>query len=252
MIKNYNQLVENWQLKTKDTVMDLDACLSNFRIMFAYNSNAIENPETTYHDTREIFENGQVLGYTGELRTLFEIHNQKITYEYLLPLIFNKTPLTIDLIEAIHKKLMNGCYDETRYSKGERPGAFKANDYIVGDNVETPAEDVPEEIEELCNEINNARNADPLTLAAYFHLNFESIHPFADGNGRVGRTLMNYILMINNHPPMIIYNEDKKTYYLALAVFDKTGNLEGFKEFLKEQSCKTWALRPKIKKGLTL
>ena len=69
----------------------------------------------------------------------------------------------------------------------------------------------------------------------------EQIHPFADGNGRVGRTIMNYYLMTHNYPPAIIYNEDKSPYYLALAVFDKAGEIDGFIQFLKEQTIKTWS-----------
>lgn len=54
----------------------------------------------------------------------------------------------------------------------------------------------------------------------------EAIHPFADGNGRLGRTLMNYYLITHNYLPTIIYSEDKNDYYLALAIFDKTGHVE--------------------------
>ena len=72
-------------------------------------------------------------------------------------------------------------------------------------------------------------------------MNFESIHPFADGNGRVGRTLLNYYLMTHDYPPTIIYNEDKELYYMGLTVFDKTGQIDGFVKFLQEQSEKTWS-----------
>ena len=54
---------------------------------------------------------------------------------------------------------------------------------------------------------------------------------------------MNYYLMLRDHPPVIIYNEDKQTYYLGLAVFDKTSQLDGFREFLKEETVKTWTMK---------
>ncbi|MGE9963813.1 Fic family protein [Fusicatenibacter saccharivorans] len=55
------------------------------------------------------------------------------------------------------------------------------------------------------------------------HLRFEEIHPFAGGNGRVGRTLLNYYLMTHDYPPMILYSEDKRTYYMALLFTIKRG-----------------------------
>lgn len=100
------------------------------------------------------------------------------------------------------------------------------------------------------NEVNQSE-ADVLTTAAYLHLNFESIHPFADGNGRVGRILMNYYLMTHGYPPTIIHNEDKGIYYMALTVFDKTEKLDDFVEHIKEQTIKTWNKNRKILKSLS-
>lgn len=238
--KSYDEIVKEWQSKPIQTEQDLETALSNFRILFAYHSNVIENEEVTYHDTREIFENGKVINFTGDLRTLFEIKNQKICFDFLKKPILQKEILTEEFVKKVHKRLMDGCYDEVRYEKGERPGKYKIHDYGVGDGIGAYPEDVAEEMQDLLNEINEFTGKNILTAAAYFHLRFESIHPFADGNGRVGRTLMNYFLMTHNHPPMIIYNEDKQTYYMALSVFDKTEEISGFVRFLKEQTEKTW------------
>ena len=237
---DYENILEYWQNQNLKTEDDIRTILDNFKILFAYNSNKIENEETSYHNTREIFENGKVINYTGDLRTLFEIQNQKESFDYLIDKIVNKKPITKDLILGLHNTLCKGCYDETRYNKGERPGTFKINDYGVGDDIGVYPEEVEGAIVDLCNELQESEGADPLTIAAYLHLQFESIHPFADGNGRVGRTLMNYYLMIHNYPPTIIYDEDKKTYYMALAVYDKADDINGFMQFIKEQTVKTW------------
>ena len=238
---SYSEIVASWQNKVVTKREELMAKLQNFRIVFAYNSNKIENPETTYHNTREIFENGKVINFTGDIRTIFEIQNQKECFDFLADKILNREPITKELILQTHEKLMKGCYDETRYLKGERPGSFKKHDYVTGDDVGELPENVESEIDFLCNELNENEGKNPLKIATYFHLNFESIHPFADGNGRLGRTLLNYYLMIHDYPPTIIYNEDKDVYYMALEVFDKTGQINGFEKFLQEQTEKTWS-----------
>lgn len=61
-----------------------------------------------------------------------------------------------------------------------------------------------------------------------------------DGNGRVGRTLLNYFLMTHGLPPTVIFDEDKETYYECLLVFDKTEKMDAFVQFLQEQTEKTW------------
>ncbi len=238
---NYTETLQNWRSVPVNTVAELDAKLESFRILFAYNSNKIENKRTSYHIACEIFENGKVINYTGDLRTLYEIQNQKSCYEFLREKIVKRVPVTIDLIKSVHQELMHGCYDERRWELGERPGEFKKRDYEVGDGIGVSPESVEFELNGLLEELKSVPKDKVLTAAAYFHLRFESIHPFADGNGRVGRTLLNYYLMINDYPPAIIYDEDKQAYYMALTVFDKTEQISGFEAFLKEETCKTWA-----------
>ena len=77
--------------------------------------------------------------------------------------------------------------------------------------------------------------------AAYFHAKFENIHPFADGNGRVGRLAMNYLLVLHGHPPIIIHEEDRRDYYDALEAWDTRQELEALLSFLRTQTEKTWA-----------
>ena len=75
------------------------------------------------NDTREIFENGQVLNYTGNPRALFEQQNQKLCYEALKFKNSDKEPLSLELIREVHRILTSGTYDERRYIvNGERPG----------------------------------------------------------------------------------------------------------------------------------
>lgn len=238
----YNKAVELWQSYKIASAEVLDKYLDSFRILFAFHSGKIENGEITYHDTREIFENGRVVGYTGSPRALFEQQNQKLCHEFLKEKIVEKEPLSIELIKEIHKVLTGGTYDESSYVENEeRPGEFKKHDYVTGiHEVGSPAEDVERDLTELIAEVNAYEGKDILKAAAYFHAGFEYIHPFADGNGRVGRTLMNYYLMIHNHPPLIVYDEDKRLYYECLQKYDETEELNSLYEFFRYEMEKTW------------
>jgi Fic family protein len=250
-LKLYNKAVELWQSYKIVSAADLDKYLDSFRILFAFHSGKIENEEINYHDTREIFENGMVTGYTGNPRALFEQQNQKMCYELLKDKIVKKEPLSIELVKEIHRVLTGGTYDERRYIENEeRPGEFKKRDYVTGVlEVGSPAEDVENDMIQLIAEVNSYEEKDILKAAAYFHARFEYIHPFADGNGRVGRTLMNYYLMTHSHPPLIIYNEDKRLHYECLQKYDEAEDIDPIYEFLKYETEKTWEKALALAKG---
>ena len=238
----YEQIVEMWKNRHVVSAKDIDSALYNFRILFAYNSGKIENDGVTYHDTREIFENGRAVGFTGDPRALFELGNQKLCYEFLKRKITSREPLTIDLVLETHAALAGGTYDERRYvERGERPGAFKINDYMIGrEEAGSPPESVRGDIAELLDEMNGFRGEDIIKAAAYFHCKFENIHPFADGNGRVGRTLLNYFLMTRDFPPLIVHEDERAGYYAALESFDRDSDISPMRAFLSAQLERTW------------
>ena len=139
--------------------------------------------------------------------------------------------------------MTEGTYDERRYIvNGERPGEFKKHDYVTGKNeVGSPPDEVENDLAELIEEVNAIGAKAPLKAGAYLHARFENIHPFADGNGRVGRTLLNYWLMINNYPPTIVYEEACRAYYDALQAYDEQEDLTPLVQFLEAQTVKTWS-----------
>jgi Fic family protein len=242
-VSNYEKIVKFWQGLHIKTEADLETYLDSFKVLFAYNSNKIENINTTYEDTYEIFDKGKVSNYTGDVRTLTEIQNQKAAYQRLVKAVIAKEPITEELVLEFHRIITEGTYDERRIERDERPGEYKRHHYVVGINEAGAApETVSEEIVELLDKIATAdvKAKDLLAAAAYFHSKFEDIHPFADGNGRTGRVLLNYFLIANNHPPVTIYDEDRGAYYLALDAFHACQDIRPLHEFIEQQTVKTW------------
>ena len=115
----------------------------------------------------------------------------------------------------------------------------------------SPPEAVESDLTELVAEVTESGGTAPLKAGAYLHARFEYIHPFADGNGRVGRTLLNYWLMINDHPPLIVYDEDKRAYYDALRQYDEAEALSPLVDFFMEQTAKTWRRALELAEGQT-
>ena len=253
----YQKAVQLWESSAIGTPASLTHSLDSFRVLFAYHSGKIENDAIKYNDTHEIFHNDKVSSFTGNPRTLFEQQNQKTCYEFLVPKIIAKEPVSMDLVKEVHAILTAGTYDERRFlEKGERPGQFKKHDYVTGLlEVGSAPDDVPQDIALLLTEIVDLKageQIDPKTLlkaATYFHARFEYIHPFADGNGRVGRTLLNYFLMINNHPPLIVYEEDRAQYFEGLCAYDRGEDLEPLFTFFVFAIEKTWGKRLKRDQG---
>lgn len=241
-MERYQKAVALWQRRQIRTDAELAEALNGHSVSFAYHSGNLENAHITYNDTREIFDHDGVTSYTGDLRTLFEIRNAKDANELFLQAFRERRALDEQLVKEFQKCLTQNTYDTRRYQLGERPGAYKRHDYVTGKNeIGAAPEDVPEKMRELLDELHDIPADRLLRAAAYYHVKFENIHPFADGNGRTGRITMNYFLVLNGHPPITIHQEDRKAYYAALEAWDERQELLPMESFLMEQTVKTWA-----------
>ena len=173
-----------------------------------YNSNAIENSTLTLDETERILLQ-QELSRNVTVREVFEARNLARVVEYTR----NKAAageLTRDLIVLLHQMLIGGIDDEIA-------GRFRrTGEYVrVGTHI-APA---PERIEPMMAAAlrDYASDLDSYFLdkIALFHLRFETIHPFCDGNGRMGRVLINFQLYRLGLPPVILRDKDKDIYYQA-------------------------------------
>ena len=217
----------------------------HFLLRLVSELNQLEGIGVDYNRTRELFENESVSNYTGDVRDLYSVMNNKNVAEYLEAEFANRSPVTVPLILEVHKLIMFGSLDNHRYNEnGERAGTFKKHDYCVGRyDIGAIPEETPAMMEELC-ELCTDESHDPLKVATTFHCFFQNIHLFADGNGRVGRWLLNYFLVLRGHPPVIIDAEVKDEYYKCLEAFDRDedyGKLYALLRRCTVSSYKAWA-----------
>ena len=184
------------------------------QVNFSYNSNKIEGSRLTSDQTEAIFDTSSFIPKSNdliELDDLIEVKNHFKLFDYMLDNVDKK--LTKEIIIEMNKILKRNTSDEDnpRYNVG----GFKVVPNIIGvvNIIDTTApEEVEEAIETLLNEYNSKSNV-TLENIIDFHYKFEKIHPFGDGNGRVGRMIMFKECLKNNIMPFIVLDEDK-TYYM--------------------------------------
>lgn len=198
----------------------------HFLVLFTTETNRIENINISYNDTRELFETETLSKYSGSLRAVMSVANNKAVASHLNDCLAHRTTITPDFILDVHRILMFASMDEHRFhDNGERAGTWKVHDYGVGKlSVGSTPEEVPGAIAALCDMLSDTEGKDPVKVASALLCHFEHIHPFADGNGRVGRWLVNYYLASHGHTPVVFYSEDKQEYYAALEWFDREGD----------------------------
>jgi Fic family protein len=171
-----------------------------------YNSNAIEGSTAGRRETAMIINEG-IVPKNISLRELYEAKNHKKALEFLLSY---RGDVNEGLIKKIHWILMENI-DEKRGKYREVPV------FITGSDIKLPShEEVPKLMKKIIVWYKQNKKTYPVELAALFSMKFVSIHPFTDGNGRVCRLLMNYILKKNNYPEINIYVKDRNNYLRAV------------------------------------
>ena len=185
--------------------------LKNFVIEFAYNTTSIEGNTIKLSEVRSLLEEG----LTPKNKTLREIYDLQNTEKVFLSLFELKEEINHELIQRIHSELLENIDARKSYRITE-VRVIKANFKA------TPAPYVKADMDLLLKfYYENKNKLHPLVLAVIFHHKFEKIHPFMDGNGRTGRMLLNYILLRNNYPPLIILNKERREYLDVLKKVDK-------------------------------
>lgn len=218
--------------------------MQKFRLDWNYHSNHLEGNSLTYGETKALL----LFGVTAQgkpLKDTLEITGHNEAINWVLEMIQGERPLTENFIRELHSLLLKDSYKDSKNVDGKIvPRKITSGKYKETPNhVETVTgeifyfaspEETPAKMYDLLNWYKlktEDKEVNPLLVAAEFHYKFIRIHPFDDGNGRVARILMNFILMQFSFPPVIIKTEDKTNYFAALQLAD-AGNIEPFINYI--------------------
>lgn len=221
--------------------------MQKFRLDWDYHSNHLEGNSLSYGETKALI----MFGITAQgkpLKDHFEITGHDEAIKWVIEVVKGDYPLTETFIRELHVLLLKEPYerpaitpDSKETTKRIEVGRYKTQpNHVLTKTGEifrfaTP-EETPALMHDLINwyrEKKNNPETNSILLAAEFHYKFIRIHPFDDGNGRMARILMNFILMQFGYPPVIIKTDDKGNYFSALQQAD-SGIIEPFIEYVAQ------------------
>lgn len=210
-----------------------------------YNSNAIENSTLTLRQTEQILlelesEHG------ASLRELFEAKNLARVEAYTREKITHQD-IDIPFILLLHQLLLANINDAIA-------GRFrKRNEFVrVGTHIGAPPHTITTRMNQALTTYSSSVTSFPIDRISRFHVEFEQIHPFVDGNGRIGRVLINYQLGQYGFPNIIIFNKEKHRYYRACSSYTDDGSTKHMEYVINLALIESLQKRIAYLKGLTI
>ena len=212
-------LLEEKEIKLKGSLYHLT------QINFSYNSNHIEGSKLTEEQTRFIYETNSFISDKEKVVPIDDINETINHFKCFNYILENVNILDENLIKALHKIFKNNTSDSQK--ECFKVGDYKLKANFIGNSKTTNPSSVSKEIKKLLDGYNS-KSKITFDDIVDFHYRFESIHPFQDGNGRVGRLIMFKECLRNDIIPFIIDEEHKLFYYRGLKNYkeDKTYLIE--------------------------
>lgn len=208
--------------------------MQKFRLDWNYHSNHLEGNSLTFGETKNLILHG-ITAQGKPLKDHFEITGHNEALNLVIDIVKEERPITENFIRELHELLLKEPYyvDAITADGAPTKKLIQVGKYKTSPNhVKTSTGEIfrfaePEETHAKMHDLlqwyniwKNYEGTNPIILAAEFHYKFIIIHPFDDGNGRLARILMNFILMSFNYPPVIIKTDDKQNYFFALRQAD--------------------------------
>lgn len=197
-----------------------------FCSQFTHDSTGIEGNTLTFLETSHLLFEG-IVPKEKSLREIHEVINHKKAFDYMLNY---RGDIIKEFILKLHQLVVANTLREDLNSQ---LGKYRTVQVFIGTSIPPSPKEVSGQMTNLLKWYSkNKDKLHPLILAAHFHTEFEKIHPFIDGNGRVGRLLMNFILYKNKYPMINISKKDRFKYYEVLQKAQYKNNYQPFITFL--------------------
>lgn len=200
--------------------------------MMTYNSNKIEGSTLTEDQTASLFDTGVITPTNEIIRTkdIEEANGHFAMFNHMLKTL--EQPLSEKLIKEFHYMLKYGVFEDLL--NGYPVGEYKNRRNLVSNIKTTLPENVENEMQKLLKEydINKKHSLEEIAL---FHVKYETIHPFQDGNGRTGRMIVFRECLKNKLIPLIVKDENKSQYYDALKNYQVMGNFDKLEKYFKSE-----------------
>ena len=236
-MRSIEDVMNEWNALQPLSDRDREMLSRRFTIDFNYNSNHIEGNTLTYGQTELLLLFGKIVG-EADVRDVHEMTASNVGLKIMKEeALLKETPLTQHFIRTLHKTLLREDYTVYRTLPGGvqtsyviHAGQYKTRPNSVitryGDRFEYASpEETPALMSDLVDWYNDAERSGkftPIELAAIFHYRYIRIHPFEDGNGRIARLMVNYILTRHDYPMIVVRSRKKKQYIEALHRTDLT------------------------------
>ncbi len=226
--------LERWNALHPLSDADRIRLQNKFMLDFNYNSNHIEGNTLTYGQTEVLLLFGEVIG-SGKLKDFEDMKAHNLCLNLMIQEAKSDKPLTEAFIRELHHTMLREDYEVPVKTPTGAVSSYTVHAGIYKtrpNSVRTPAgtmfyyaspEETPALMYDLVNWYNEATSAgvlSPIELAAVFHYRYIRIHPFEDGNGRIARLMINFILKRHGWPMMVIKTKNKQAYLNALARTD--------------------------------
>jgi len=215
---------------SKQSKKNLGNRYETFISLFTYDSTGIEGNTLTLQECASLlFED--IVPPSKSLREINEVLGHRKAFDHILGY---EKDITKQFILDLHRLVLKDTVDKRLE---DQVGVYRSVQVFIRglDWMPPTPDEVHQDMKELLTWYSKNRDKiEPLVVAVYFHVGFETIHPFIDGNGRVGRLLLNFILHKSGYPMVNIPNSEKLRYYEVLQDAQVNGNLRPFLEFMIE------------------